>query len=60
VKILVWLAGRKSVGSKDSGEGVAVGKRDLRYGVETDFMLEAEEREEKFRRGWCCALVDVE
>lgn len=36
----------------DSGEAVAVGKRDLRYGVEADFMLEVEVREEKFRRGW--------
>jgi len=40
------------VGSEaDSGEGVAVGKRDLRYGVEADFILEAEVREEKFRSG---------
>ena len=31
---------------------MAVGKRDLRYGAEADFMLEVEVREEKFRRGW--------
>ena len=36
----------------DSGETLAVGKRDLRYGAEADFMLEVEVREEKFRRGW--------
>jgi len=45
---LVWLAGSEA----DSGEAAAVGKRDLRYGVEADFMLEVEVREEKFRRGW--------
>ena len=51
---MVWLAGRRSVGSEaDSREEAAVGKRGLRYGVEADFMLEAEVREEKFRRGWC-------
>lgn len=36
----------------ESGEAVAVGKRDLRYGAEADFMLEVEVREEKFSRGW--------
>jgi len=45
---LVWLVGSR----EDSAEGVAVGKSDLRYGVEAVFMLEAEVREEKFRSGW--------
>jgi hypothetical protein len=50
---LVWLAGGRLVGSEvDSGEGVAVGKRDLRYGAEADIMLEAEVRVEKFGSGW--------